>query len=414
MLLGKAMLRSTTTTKTILNRLSVQVVNYRFKSTTTTSSFIFRRTTAQPSNKAKAALNTVRDKARDKLTETRCLSLPSWLTQAGRPIEFSISELCGHASFLLVAASYAVDDFLMLRVIAVAGSTSMLVFTYFHPHGRALWLPFKWNVLFILINSYRIGRVLFERYEVRNMTHAEMKLHHDHFQVMDLVDFNKLLRIGKMESFGGGDVVVHQGQMNSTIRLVLSGNLDVERDGMYTYSLEEGNFISESGLHIGLKLTGAVESSGTVIARGRCQTISWERDELWNLLDQEKDLKRSFLSALSWDIIGKLKSQRLYLMRKDVKNSDLWTEKRNSQSDSRYAAILKNILSRSNKLTQRSRDEIQNYRVIHHIDEEHHAKALEHCGWTVKEFDSGLRNRIQRRRTVMRYADAENLIVDLN
>mmetsp|Transcript_29902 Transcript_29902/g.43910 ORF Transcript_29902/g.43910 Transcript_29902/m.43910 type:complete len:87 (-) Transcript_29902:267-527(-) len=77
-------------------------------------------------------------------------------------------------------------------------------------------------------------------------------------------------------------------------------------------------------------------------------------------------------------------------------------------------AILKNILSRSNKLTQRSRDEIQNYRVIHHIDEEHHAKALEHCGWTVKEFDSGLRNRIQRRRTVMRYADAENLIVDLN
>lgn len=341
MLLGKAMLRPTARSKIFrIGRLATQINKpNKFKSTTTTftSSFIFRR---PPSN---ATINTVRDKARDKLTETRCLSLPLWLTQ-GRTVEFSISELCGHASFMLVAASYAVDDFVMLRIIAVAGSTSMLVFTYFHPHGRALWLPFKWNVLFILINGYRIGRVLFERYEVRNMTSANLKLHHDHFQVMDLVDFNKLLRIGRMESFGGGDVLVHQGQMNSAVRLVLSGDLDVERDRQYTYSLEEGNFISESGLHIGLKLTGAVESSGTVTARGRCQTISWERDELMDLLEQEKDLKRSFLSALSWDIIGKLKSQRLYLMKKDVKKADLWTEKRNSQSDSRYAvSCLKNL-----------------------------------------------------------------------
>jgi CRP-like cAMP-binding protein len=309
----------------------------------------------------------------------------------GRIFEYSVSELAGHASFILVAASYAVDDFLMLRMIAVAGSTSMLVFTFFHPHGRVLWLPFRWNLLFILINSYRIGRVMFDKYEVRRLQPEELKLHHAHFQVMDLTDFSKLFRLGTIESFGDGEVVLTQGQMNPDIRLVIFGELDVFRDGVYTYSLGEGNFMSEAGLHIGMRLKGEVECSGNVLSKGRCQCIRWNRTELIELLDQEKDLKRSFLSALSWDIIEKLKGQRHLLMSGKVSSPDQWTEKRNAQSDYRYAGILKNILSRPGGLSLRCKDEIDNYRAIHHIDDKHHEWALKFCGWSLEEFQSGIK-----------------------
>ena len=63
------------------------------------------------------------------LRKTRTIPVPRWITP--RHYTTTISECLGHSSFLLVAISYAVDDFLMLRCIAVAGSTAMLFFTYY-------------------------------------------------------------------------------------------------------------------------------------------------------------------------------------------------------------------------------------------------------------------------------------------
>lgn len=63
------------------------------------------------------------------MRKTRTIPIPRWITP--RHYTITISECFGHSSFLLVAISYAVDDFLMLRCIAVAGSTAMLFSTYF-------------------------------------------------------------------------------------------------------------------------------------------------------------------------------------------------------------------------------------------------------------------------------------------
>ena len=68
------------------------------------------------------------------LNEPRLLPVPRWISP--RHITYKVSEVFGHCSFVLVAISYAVDDFLQLRILAIAGSSAMLVFTYFHPHGR--------------------------------------------------------------------------------------------------------------------------------------------------------------------------------------------------------------------------------------------------------------------------------------
>ena len=76
--------------------------------------------------------------------------------------------------------------------------------------------------------------------------------------VLDLVDFAKLLRSGEVEHYYRDNIILEQGQMNRYVRLVMHGNADVYRDGELTYSLEEGNFISDNGLHIGIRLMGAV------------------------------------------------------------------------------------------------------------------------------------------------------------
>ena len=182
--------------------------------------------------------------------------------------------------------------------------------------------------------------------------------------------------------------------MNRYIRLVVDGELTVLRDGQATYSLEEGNFVSEVGLHAGLMLHGKVESCCTIVASQPTRTLCWERNELMDMLEREKATRYALKAALSWDIVRKLKGQRQMLAQHRIQNPEEWTQKRNEQNFHRYAAILQNMLSHPQYLRQR-KAELLKYRMVHHIDDEHHEQALKQCGWTPAEFEAGFKEGAQ-------------------
>ena len=321
------------------------------------------------------------------LNKPRTVPIPRWLSPTHTTT--TLSECFGHSSFILVATSYAVDDFLELRLIAIAGSAAMLVFTYFHPHGRVLWLPFKWNVLFIAINSYRVGKVFLDRYLAQQLSPELERTYENHFSVMDRVIFYKLVKMGAMETYRRGDVIVRQGDESKVVRLVIKGDLDVLRDGQITYQLHEGNFVAETGLHAGLYLRGNVESSCDIVARtDEVTMLQWNRTELVHLLELDSHTRRSLKAALSWDIVSKLKSQRVLLSSGIIEDPERWTHLRREQSWHRYAAILHNMLSRPKELKQR-KVELRRYRKIHHIDDAHHEAALKQVGWTLAEYEAG-------------------------
>jgi len=396
-----------------LNRLSAGKVGQIFKYRSTRSKSIHKTSSSpMPAKRFKAsAAPTMRnssvaaqenqshyflDRMNVVFLTPRYIPIPRWITP--RRYSFNLSECFGHFSFVLVAVSYATDDFLLLRAIAVAGSSFMMVFAYFHPHGRVLWLPLKWNALFILINSYRIGSIMYLQSVGSKLSEDLKRIKHDHFDAMELCDYVKLISISTEETFEGGALICHQGQKNRFIRLVIEGDLDVLRDGVHTYSLNEGNFASEAGLHAGLLLSGDVESSCTMIAKPmepgkhmkRARVLRWDRSELIRLLNNENALRRALSAAMSWDIIRKLKGQRQYISDQKVDDPELWTRKRSEQTEDRYAAIIQNVLQCPDYFLKR-RDELNKYRIIHHIDEEHHKLALEKCGWTLEEYEVGER-----------------------
>lgn len=183
--------------------------------------------------------------------------------------------------------------------------------------------------------------------------------------------------------------------MNPYVRLVIDGNLVARRDGQPTYNLEEGNFVSECGLHAGLLLPGRIESCCTIKAKENCRTLRWHRNELMDLLERETSFRRALKAVLSWDIVRKLKGQRQLLASGVIPNAEEWTIKRNDQNQHRYAAILQNVLSHPQSM-RRWKDELENYRVIHRIDDTHHQKALEACGWTVDEFERGHKDGVDK------------------
>lgn len=347
--------------------------NTRNKSTTSQSTSSSTTSSSSSSNnsmnysQAQANFTSWKEKIQHKLLQPRVVPIPRWISP--RPFSFTISECFGHASFILVAISYATDDFLLLRIIAVAGSTSMLFFTYFHPHGRILWLPFQWNALFIVINGYRIGKSLYYKYVGHLMSEDKKRVKDEYFQIMDMSDFAKLCSIAEEETFREGEMVVFQGQKNPFIRMVIEGELDVLRDGVKTYSLGEGNFITEAGLHAGLFLTGTVESCCTIVAsrdgqKKKAKCLKWDRTELINLLHQNNGLRRSLKAVLSWDIVRKLKAQRQTIAESKVEDPEFWTQKRQEQSEDRYASILQNMLQNPEYFKKR-KDALDHYRMMH-------------------------------------------------
>jgi CRP-like cAMP-binding protein len=325
------------------------------------------------------------------LSKPRTIPIPRWITPQNSQI--TLSEVFGHASFLVVATSYAVDDFLMLRIIAVIGSTSMLVFTYFHPHGRVLWLPFKWNLLFIAINGYRIFHVYYSRYSANHFLSRELQDRYESsFFLMDKVDYYRLMRNAEIKEYRRGDLIVAQGEQVPVVRMVLNGKLKVLRDGQLTYMLEENNFLSEAGMHVGLLVPVSIESCCSIVADDdTVRLLCWDRKELVHIMKVHESLRRSLKAIMSWDLVRKLKGQRFLVTDHLIRDADEWTKLRNQQTTHRYAAILQAVLQ-SDDLVADAKI-LTRYRIVHHIDDQTHADALQQCGWTPEEFAAGQRHK---------------------
>ena len=230
---------------------------------------------------------------------------------------------------------------------------------------------------------------MWDRYLAEHLTDELKAARERHFYLMDPTDFGQLVRLGVMETYHKGDSVVRQDQPNDQVRVVLSGGLRVMRDGGLTYTLTEGNFISESGLHAGLMLSGSVDSCCAIEAESDVRVMSWNRTELVNLLQRKPHLRRSLKAVLSWDIVRKLKAQRIMLASGVIEDPARWTSRRHEQGEHRYAAILKNLLSSHRSNLAARKNELNKYRTVHHIDDEHHREALKECGWTEEEFAAG-------------------------
>jgi CRP-like cAMP-binding protein len=97
-----------------------------------------------------------------------------------RRIFYTLSNLAGHGSFLLLAVSYLEKDFLHLRLFAATGMSLSIIFQYYRE--KPLWIPIRWNLLFIMINATMIALLLKEESDADHMSKDEKELFKNFFQ----------------------------------------------------------------------------------------------------------------------------------------------------------------------------------------------------------------------------------------
>ena len=294
------------------------------------------------------------------------LLVPRKFKLFNKELSLTLAELAGHSSFVLVAISYNFSDMLVLRTLAVGGSSLMLIFTFFHPHGRVLWLPFVWNGVFLTTNLKQIFDLQYHAFCSRFFLADEMKrIHSEHLSIVSDVDFYRLQEFGIREEYKKGEQIFKQGDFGCHVYLIISGKCDVIVDEQLTYQVGEGNFLAEVGLHAGVKIRDEIQYSCSVKPTSDVVLIKFHRATLIKLMSRLPSLDTSLTSILSWDVVNKLKTQRQLITKGVIDNEKLsvssWHRARHNQNKDRYKNLLTPLV-RGNLLASKTKIAISNYR----------------------------------------------------
>lgn len=207
-------------------------------------------------------------------------------------------DIIGHASFALMAVSFAVRDIIMLRAVAIASGAVGMAYNYLIPAGP-LWLVIAWLGIFAAINGARIASLVAERRAV-SFNDEERELHETLFRTFAPVEFMKLMRIARWRDAAPGERLAEEGVPVGELTLLYNGEVVIERGGEEVDRSRDGALIGEISFIQGGSATATVR-----IARPS-RLVVWAKGEVQGLLRRNPTMDVAMQGVFSQDLTRKL------------------------------------------------------------------------------------------------------------
>jgi hypothetical protein len=304
----------------------------------------------------------------------------------GRQIKYMWTNICGHGAFLYLALSYLETDFWNLRLYATGGIILQIFFQYYRP--QPLWIPIKWNVIFLLINAFMIGQIYYEYVTAENVTLEERNIYASMFRDlgMNAVSYFRLISCAERVVLQPGEALIAAGLRNDHLSLLVSGSLDVIREGEAVSSIGPEQFCGEMSFlqwkdelrkHL---LKNPVAEPDTVHISGVGHIVAAEETVIYQW--RFWDLHKLFLRDMQIGVVV----ERLLSNDLNNKMKNNWKE----EPVSRYKQILSGAMI-DGIVTPNERHVLKEFREVHGITEEQHQKCLRKLSWSVDEFKRGYR-----------------------
>lgn len=157
----------------------------------------------------------------------------------------NVSNMCGHASFGVLALAYLETDVLALRGYAASGIGLSILFQFYR--AQPLWIPIGWNGIFLLINATMIGLLLKERNDADKLEEdpEQAGTFREVFQPVELtpVDFVRLLDLADRRFVPEGEHLSEAGRVQDEVFLIVEGTAEVESEGVAVCHLEPKQFV---------------------------------------------------------------------------------------------------------------------------------------------------------------------------
>ena len=203
----------------------------------------------------------------------------------------NIATLAGHLAFGLIAFSFLVKDIFWLRIVSIAASLFSVLYNYIIP-VEPMWLAINWNFVFIVVNIYHIGVILYEKREVK-MDDKNEELYQTLFSEMTPVEYLKISRAAEWVKLKPGQRLITQGMPVPDLYLIYNGTVDVAVDGRWVAELKDGQFVGEMSF-----LTEKVATASCIV-KYEAQCLVWKQREFKDLLKRNPSLYFTIQSVLS-------------------------------------------------------------------------------------------------------------------
>jgi CRP-like cAMP-binding protein len=287
---------------------------------------------------------------------------------------------------MIISSNSVVNDIIWLRSIAIFAGLSMITFNYFHPFGRPLWLPLKWNVFFILTNTAYVLYLLNEQEQAKRLTEEQISVFKTVFEPVGVsrVSFKKLLKKSSVSEFPPGENLTTEGTLSTAVMVMISGKADVTVQGEKIYEVHPGQFIGENGLHCGLMFANGINSTATVKAVELTKCLVWKRGSLIDLLEDDESLARSMQQAMATDLLRKMhRGSEAHLSERSARKLHL-------KQEGLYFSLLRQALA-SGRITDHERQNLERFRLLHDVSLSDHTEYLAKLEWTVEEYTEGVK-----------------------
>jgi CRP-like cAMP-binding protein len=211
---------------------------------------------------------------------------------------FSLNNLPGHLSYLLIAISYWMTNIFWLRVVAVIGLA--LEILYFVFSGGDLRTGIGWDLIFIYINLYQLYRLVKDRLSLR-LPEADRELLRKVLVGLDDAQIARLLVASELCDIAEGTTLAKENHELEKLFFICSGRVKVRIAGRELSQLEAGNFVGEVAF-----LTER-PATATVIAVSPVRALAFERGKLNQFFKNETEVAGLIYQLIGRELAHKMK-----------------------------------------------------------------------------------------------------------
>lgn len=204
-----------------------------------------------------------------------------------------------HVANLLYLVSFTMRDILRLRVLTVIAASCLMPYYYFQ--AEPLLPAIYWNLTFVALNLYWIGRILLERRPVQ-LSEDEVKLCNMVFHSLTPQEMLKLLKLAHWEDVPVGKSLVEAGKRVDRLRVIFSGKARVEARGEPVTELGPGELIGQ------LSFITNEPAPVRIVAVEPTRCVTWHKSTLKDFLNLHAELRAAFQVVLGMDLSHRVKA----------------------------------------------------------------------------------------------------------
>jgi len=206
-------------------------------------------------------------------------------------------DLLLHIANLFLLISFSVKSMLWLRALNILAGGFFIAWAV--SYSPPIWSSVAWNILFGLVNMWRIYVAILERRPPR-LSAEEQRLHKAVFSELTARDVRSLFDLGQWENGLPPEMLCEVGTISPRVWMVADGEITVRKADRMIRTIKPGDFVGEASFLARKPL------AASVVIESPVRFLSWSTQDLERFMSERPEVASGLQRILSACLVRKL------------------------------------------------------------------------------------------------------------